>query len=295
MSETMSSTPSDLADLRRHIDEIDDRLHDLLVERAEIVSRVAISKKGGDVAFYQPAREAQILRRLAARHRGMLPFAPVARIWRELLSATVRLETPFAVAVFAAAEAEGLWDLVRDHYGSQTPMTLYRSQKQVILAVAEGRATAGVLPLPQEGEADPWWRHLLSSDEDAPRVIARLPFAARGNARGEGEALAIGRGAPQETGTDRTLFAVEAAAGMSRVRFHGALAESDLAATLVAAWEQGELAVTLLELDGFVPPADPRLACFRRQLGAALHRLVPFGGYALPLAAAALSVGAVKG
>ena len=41
----MSTIPSDLADLRRHIDEIDDRLHDLLIERAAIVGEVAASKK----------------------------------------------------------------------------------------------------------------------------------------------------------------------------------------------------------------------------------------------------------
>ncbi len=295
MSETMSSTPSDLADLRRRIDEIDDRLHDSLVERAEIVSRVAISKKGGDVAFYQPAREAQILRRLAARHRGMLPFATVVQIWRELLAATVRLETPFAVAVFAPAEAQGFWDLARDHYGSLTPMSPCRSIGQVIGAVCEGRAAVGILPMPQVGDADPWWRHLLSPDGDAPRVIARLPFGARGNARSGADALAIGRGAQQETGADRTFFAVEAAADISRPRFLESLADSDLACTFFTAWEHGDRAVNLIELDGFVPLSDPHLACFRRQLGAALHRLVPFGGYALPMPAAALSAGAAKG
>ena len=298
----MSSTSSDLADLRRRIDAIDDRLHDLLVERAEIVAKVAASKtrvalsaKGGDPAFYQPAREAQILRRLAGRHRGMLPFAPVVRIWRELLAATVRLETPFAVAVFDPAGAGSLWDLARDQYGSQTPMTPYRSQDEVIRAVAEDRAAVGILPLPQEGEADPWWPELMSLDENGPRVVARLPFGARGNARGEADALAIGRGAPQESGADRTVVAIEAAAGVDRARLRGCLAESNLACTSFAAWEHGEVAVNLVELDGFVPLADPRLACFIRKLGAALHRLLPIGGYALPLPAAALSPGAAEG
>lgn len=301
MSLTVSSTPSDLADLRRRIDAIDDRLHDLLVERAEIVGRVATSKrvalsaKGGDPAFYQPAREAQILRRLAGRHRGLLPFAPVVRIWRELLAATVRLETPFAVAVFVPAGAGSLWDLARDHYGSQTPMTPYRSQDEVIRAVAEDRAAVGILPLPQEGEAEPWWPALMSLDENGPRVVARLPFGARGNARGEADALAIGRGAPQESGADRTVVAIEAAAAVGRARLRGCLVESSLACTSFAAWEHGEVAVNLVELDGFVPLADPRLACFSRKLGAALHRLLPIGGYALPLPAAALSPGAAEG
>ena len=174
-------------------------------------------------------------------------------------------------------------------------MTPCRSIGQVIGAVCEGRAAVGILPMPQVGDADPWWRHLLSPDGDAPRVIARLPFGARGNARSGADALAIGRGAQQETGADRTFFAVEAAADISRPRFLELLADSDLACTFFTAWEHGDRAVNLIELDGFVPLADPRLACFRRQLGAALHCLFSLGGYAVPLPPAALAPGAAKG
>jgi chorismate mutase / prephenate dehydratase len=292
----MSLIPSDLADLRRHIDEIDDRLHDLLIERAAIVGRVAASKKNSDVAFYQPAREAEILRRLAARHRGALPFASVVRIWREMLAATVRIETPFAVAVSAPAEAQGLWDLARDHFGSHTPMSAYRSIGQVIRAVTEGQASVGILPMPQEGDSDPWWRHLLSEDNNAPRVIARLPFGPRGNARSDGaDALAIGSGKQLETGADRTLFAAESAADISRARFLGMLSSLDLACTFFASWEHAEGAVNLVEIDGFVLPSDPRLDAFRARLGQALYRLLPFGGYAVPLPAARLAPGSRKG
>src|SRR5271170_6842962 len=296
----MSAAPSDLAGLRRQLDEIDDRVHDLLIERAEIVGEVAASKKADetdrDVAFYQPAREAQILRRLAARHRGALPFAAIVRIWREMLAATVRLETPFAVAVFAPAEAQGFWDLARDHYGSHTPMSAYQSIGQVIRAVTDGRASAGILPMPQEGDPDPWWRHLLSEDANAPRVVARLPFGAQGNARSNGaDALAIGPGKQAETGADRTFFAAESAADMSRARFLGMLSSLDLVCTFFASWEHPEGAVNLVEIDGFVLPSDPRLAAFRAGLGKALYRLLPFGGYAVPLPTAAFSATAAKG
>jgi chorismate mutase / prephenate dehydratase len=282
----MSAKPLDLADLRRHIDEIDDRMHDLLIERAEVVGKIAASKKDREVAFYQPGREATILRRLAARHRGALPFATVMRIWREILAATVRLETPFAIAVFAPAELQGFWDLARDHYGSHAPMAAYRSIGQVIRAVTEGSAAVGILPMPQEGDLDPWWRHLVSHGDASPRVIARLPFGPHGNARRDGgDALVVGRGGQQETGVDRTLFATEVATDVSRARFLGLLSAAGLSCTFLASWEHGEGTLNLIEIDGFIPVGDLRLARFRAQLGAALHRLLPFGGYALPLPA----------
>jgi chorismate mutase len=287
----MSDIPSDLEQLRRRIDEIDDRLQDLLIERIDIVSRVAAHKRNeGGVAAHQPAREAEIVRRLISRNHGALPPATLVRMWRELLAATVRLQGAFTIAIYAPPEAQGFWDIARDHYGSHTPMLAYRSTAQVIRAVTEGQAAIGVLPMPQEGEPDPWWRHLLSTHDNAPHVIARLPFGARGNARSDGaDALAIGGGAEQETGRDRTLFATENAPDISRGRMFSTLSALGLACTFMASCEHAEGVNTLIEIEGFVPVSDPRLDRFRAQLGPALYRLLRFGGYALPLSAAELA------
>ena len=292
----MATIPSDLADLRRRIDMIDDRMHDLLMERAEIVAQVAASKRGGDVAFYQPAREAQILRRLAARHHGILPVASVLRIWREMLATTVRLETPFAVAVFVPAQSQGLWDLARDHYGSHTPMSACRSSREVIRAVIEGNATVGILPMPEEGEPDPWWPHLGSQNDNALQVIARLPFGIRGNARTDGaDAFVIGLGPQRETGADRTLFVTQSAIDTSRARLLELLAAADLNGIFVASCEEAQGTLRLLETEGFVPTSDLRISRFHKQLGAAQHRLLSVGGYASPLPEVGLVPVAAKG
>jgi hypothetical protein len=151
--------------------------------------------------------------------------------------------------------------------------------------------------MPQEGEADPWWRHLVSNDQNAPRVVARLPFGARGNARSDGaDALVIGFGVLQETGADRTLLATECAADMSRGRVFRILSSLGLVCSFFASYEHAGSALNLIELEGFVPISDSRLDSFRTQLGSALHRLLPFGGYAVPLPAAALvKSGAAQG
>jgi chorismate mutase / prephenate dehydratase len=293
----MSPTPAHLADLRRDIDEIDDCLHDLLIKRAEVVSEIAASKtKDGDIAFYQPGREAEILRRLAARHHGALPFATVVRIWRETLAATVRLETAFSVAVLLSLEAQGFWDLARDHYGSQASISGHQHAGSVIAAVTEGRATVGVLPMPQECDPDPWWRHLLSQRDGSPRVIARLPFGAHGNARTNGtDALVIGRAPAQETGADRTFFGAQSTTEFGRARFLHVLSSVGLRCTFFASCERSEGIFNLIEIDGFVPATDSRIPSFRAQLGAAQSRLMPLGGYALPLPAAALFPEAATG
>jgi chorismate mutase len=287
----MSDTPSDLEDLRRRIDEIDDRVQDLLIERMKIVARVGASKRNaGGVAAHQPAREAEIMRRLVSRNHGDLPAVSLIRIWRELLAATTRAQGSFTIAVYAPPDAPGFWDLARDHYGSHTQILAYRTIGQVIQGVTEGQAAVGVLPMPREEEADPWWRHLLSTDGNAPHVIARLPFGGRGNARGDGDALAIGRGAEQPTGRDRTLLVAENAPDISRGRMFSTLAGLGLGCTFMASCEHAEGVNTLIEIDGFVPIADSRLDRFRAQLGPALYRLLRFGSYAVPLSAAELGL-----
>ena len=292
----MAENLLDLEALRRRIDEIDDRLQQLLAERVEIVSEIAARKRdGGTIAPHQPAREAEIIRRLIAHNRGVFPPAALVRMWRELLAATVRQQGAFTIAVYAPPEIPGIWDLARDHYGSNTPMHAYRTTGQVIRAVTEGNASVGVLPMPQEGDTDPWWPHLLSTEDRAPHVIARLPFGGRGNARTDGaDALAIGRGLPQETGQDRTMFVSEHAPNISRGRIVATLAALGLRCTFLASYEAAGGANTLIEVDSFVGATDPRLDEFSERLGADLHRLLYLGAYAVPLSSMALAEHAAR-
>ena len=117
----MSVTEPSLDALRRDIDRIDDALHDLLMQRCEVVERIA-EVKGTGPAFMRPGREATILRRLVDRHAGRFPVPVLIRIWREMLAAFTLLQGPFAVAVHAPEDERGLWDMARDMYGSSTPM-----------------------------------------------------------------------------------------------------------------------------------------------------------------------------
>ena len=158
----------------------------------------------------------------------------------------------------------------------------------MIRAVAGGTGSVGVLPLPKAGEPDPWWPHLLSTDDDAPRVVARLPFGARGNARADTDALAIGCGGQEESGLDRTLLGAEFSAAISPPRISDALAAAGLVCTFVACSGHGKT-VYLIEVEGFVPISDKRLEAFRSELGAVFERLLPLGGYAAPLSPSALA------
>ena len=286
----MATRPSSLDDLRRRIDEIDDRLHDLIMQRAEVVEEIAGTKKRDGIATLRPGREALILRRLVERHRGRFPRAVLVRLWRELLSGTIAMQGSFAVAVYMPRSTPDYWDLARDHYGSHTPMMAFHSASELLRTLGEGRAAVGVLPMPAEGESAPWWPLLTASGAAVPQIIARLPFAGSGNARVDGsEAVVIGHGELDPTGADRSFIALEIGGDLSRARLIGALNDAGLMVMLFAAHEpHGSSALHLVEIDDLVSPGDPRLLRALQPLGDRVTRVAHLGAYARPVAAAAL-------
>ena len=153
----MTRESPSLSDLRREIDDIDDAMHDLLMRRAAIADHIRTVKQQAGGGIFRPGREAEILRRLAARHAGILPREVVIRIWRELISAFIGLQGPFAVAALDGGEA-GCVDLARDHFGALTPAQRSDEPLGALRAVTDGRAQIAVLGLPV---GDGWWRTLV--------------------------------------------------------------------------------------------------------------------------------------
>src|ERR1700743_2501046 len=77
-----------LGDLRKEIDRIDETMHRLLMERGEIIDRL-IATKGTQESgsAFRPAREADMMRRLVQRHKGILPLDTAEGLWRVLVGA----------------------------------------------------------------------------------------------------------------------------------------------------------------------------------------------------------------
>ncbi len=284
----MARVRTSIANLRREIDGIDDAIHDLLMKRAEIVEEIGQAKsRGGNAPFFRPAREAEIVRRLVKRTKGRLPAYAVARVWREMVSAYSAIQGPFNVVVHAPEKSVGYWDLARDHYGACTKMSLHRQANRVISQVFDESTTVGVLELPQDDDTNPWWRHLLSDGEHMPRVVAKLPFIDDSRGRFENlGALAIAQAAQEKTGDDVSLIAVEVDANLSRAKLTDGLVASGLPANIIAVWQDPASRasrVCLVEIADFVAPKNSRLERFKKGMEAEISRLVPLGGYAVPL------------
>lgn len=183
--------PATLDALRAEIDSLDDRLHDLLMRRAEVVERLARSRAKAPGTTLRPGREAAILRRLMARHRGPMEPAAVARLWRELFASSIRQQAGFAVAVAPGAE-----EAARLHFGPATPLRI-RDSEAALNAVRGGSMAVAVLPWPSAKAT--WWRAM---DAARLKIIARLPFLEDGSPA----AAIVGPAAADPSGADRTVL-----------------------------------------------------------------------------------------
>ncbi|MDE1903995.1 MAG: chorismate mutase, partial [Alphaproteobacteria bacterium] len=257
------------------------QLHDLLMRRAALVAEVGVAKQEEHARVEVPVREAEILRRLLGRHSGKLPLGALVRLWRELMGAAIVMQADFSVAVAVPEADPGIWDLARDHYGSQVPMTAYRSPGEVLRALAELRHDSGVIAVPAGDGDDAWWRALAGGAGDGPRINARLPFAGRGNARGTHDAFVVGRAA-NGIG-DRTLFVLETSGELSRGGLVGGLSGGAIAATVLQQVRGKDGVVALIDVDAPLAADDPRLAALLNSLGKQVAHVAAIGSYAKPL------------
>ena len=167
---------SDLATLRDEIDAIDSALHTLLMQRGDIIDRlIAVKAREGGGSAFRPAREADMMRRLVTRHRGILPLDTVEGIWRIIISTFTYVQAPYTVHADTLGGDSQVRDSCRFHFGFTVPLVTHEGSRAVIAAVAAGAGDLGLVRVEDRSRA--WWNDLAAPN--APKIIARLPFVER--------------------------------------------------------------------------------------------------------------------
>ena len=147
------------------------------MERGDIIDRLISVKQTQEVgSAFRPAREADMMRRLVQRHRGILPLDTVESIWRVIISTFTYVQAPFSMHADVSLGESAMRDSARFHFGFTVPYVSHfsahrrgRGGREV-----EGRSGAGL------GHLEPHRRGGSRSRRRAtPKIIARLPFVER--------------------------------------------------------------------------------------------------------------------
>ena len=81
-----------LAELRRKIDALDERLVQLLNERAACALEIGRIKRHAELPIYQPNREAEVLGHVQSINPGPLDDGAVRRLFERIIDEARRLE-----------------------------------------------------------------------------------------------------------------------------------------------------------------------------------------------------------
>ncbi|MFW5927397.1 MAG: prephenate dehydratase [Wenzhouxiangella sp.] len=148
MNSNGDSADSDLDEVRRRIDRIDEQIQALIAERADLAGRVRSVKGELDspADYYRPDREAQVLRRVIERNRGPLADSVMLRVFREIMSACLARQEPLRVA-YLGPEGTFTQQAVHRQFGHSVNAAAQASIEDVFAQVQGGEVDFGVVPI----------------------------------------------------------------------------------------------------------------------------------------------------
>lgn len=244
----MSDTPPviSLQDLRREIDAIDEQVHTLLMRRGEIIDRLIRVKQTQEVgSAFRPAREAEMMRRLVARHHGILPLDTVESIWRVIISTFTYVQAPFSVHADLSSGESAMRDSARFHFGFTVPFLAHFNAGAAVDAVAKSRGDLALVSATSSQTS--WWSPLERAG--APKIIARLPFVERADHPAAMPVFVISRVAADALVTEIETWSLHVS-GWSSAAARALSPLSDVLAVADATSDTAALLVSVAHQDG---------------------------------------------
>ena len=96
-------------DIRKKIDQLDQKIIDLLNERTELAVQIGKLKTQKGEEVYSPARESEVYRKVEELSKGPMPKDALKVIYREIMSASLALEKPMRVAFLGRRPLSRIW------------------------------------------------------------------------------------------------------------------------------------------------------------------------------------------
>ena len=147
------ANPTDLSKIRERINAVDEKIQDLLNERAKYAQQVGVAKGelGSAVDYYRPEREAEVLRKIVERNEGPLRDEEMLRLFREIMSACLAQQEPLKIG-FLGPEGTFTQTAVFKHFGHSVRALPFHTIDEIFQEVESGVADFGVVPIENSTE-----------------------------------------------------------------------------------------------------------------------------------------------
>jgi chorismate mutase/prephenate dehydratase len=157
-----------LKKLRKHIDQVDQSLLDLLTRRARLVKDVGSIKEKNGQSIFAPDRERALLADLKSKNPGPLSDEAVENLFLEVVHACRHLQKKLTVAYFGPEASYTHAAAIRS-FGRSAELAPMRTISEVFAEVDKGRADFGVVPI--ENSTGGGVYHTLDMFIDSPLSI----------------------------------------------------------------------------------------------------------------------------
>jgi chorismate mutase-like protein len=141
-----------IAPIREKIDALDNRLVELINQRLVLAAEIGRIKRLAGDAIYVPEREDAVLRRICALNPGPISSEALRAVYREIMSAALRLEKPLLIA-YLGPESGGAHAAATGKFGSSVDYRAMGKVGDLFAAVEKGDADLAVIPIENDAEA----------------------------------------------------------------------------------------------------------------------------------------------
>jgi len=135
-----------LEELRKKIDTIDEKLVELINERAQVVVEVGKLKQAGSEPIYAPHREKVVLQKIAELNKGPLPDKTMQAIWRELMSGSFFLERPLLIG-YLGPKGSFSHNAAILKFGQSVDYEALSDIRGIFEEVSKGHCDFGIVPI----------------------------------------------------------------------------------------------------------------------------------------------------
>lgn len=161
-----------LEKFRSEIDEIDQKVLDLLNRRVQLAAEIGREKLKQGSEIYVAKREEEVLQRLVKMNKGPLDEAAIRAIYCEVMSAAIALEKNTVIA-FLGPAATFTHQAAQKKFGASLDYLPLATITDVFKAVEKGDADYGVIPI-ENSTGGAVFHSLDSLVESDLKIVAQI-------------------------------------------------------------------------------------------------------------------------
>ena len=165
--------------LRKEIDQIDNKILNLLKNRSKIAIKIGSLKKAdlNNTNLFRPERQVEILNRLFAKKNDFFKEEDIFNFWREVFSHQTNLQgnLEFLVPKFLGKIDK---DIIFFSFGINTKINLFEDYNKAFSLVKSKRNKLLILPFPGKLKGTKWW---VEESFKKLFVVASIPFINKDN------------------------------------------------------------------------------------------------------------------